>query len=55
MMSVQEVENFSSNSVTSEVARQIKAVNYSLTQQIARLCELMREVKEDQFSRRQKN
>ena len=43
-MSDQKTQNSSSTSVTSEeVARQIKAVTDPLTQQMARLCDLLRE------------
>ena len=49
-----EVENSSSVSVTSEeVAWQIKAVIDPLTQHLVHLCELMRELKNEQSSRRQ--
>ena len=51
-MSEREVETLSSVSVTSEeVARQIRAVNDPLTQQLAHLCELMRDFYNEQSSR----
>ena len=52
-MSDPETETSPSVSVTSdEVARQIKAVVDPLTQQLAHLCELMQEVRNEQAPRR---
>ena len=55
MMSDHEIEASASVSVTSgEVARQIKAVTDPLSQQLAHLCELMREIRNEQVNRRHK-
>ena len=52
-MSDHEIENFPSISVTSEeVACQIRANTDPLTQQLAHLCELMRELENEQADRR---
>ena len=54
-MSEHEVENSSSNYVNSEeVACQIKAVTDHLSRQLERLCELLRELTEEQSGRRHK-
>ena len=54
-MSECEVENSSSNYVNSEeVACQIKAVTDPLSLQLKRLCELLRELREEQSGRRYK-
>ena len=48
-----EVQKSSSASVTSEEAvRQIRALNYRLTQLLAHLCKLMRELRNEQANRR---
>ena len=52
-MSDPKTETSSSVSVTSEeVARQIKTATDLLTQQLANLCELMQELKNEQANRR---
>ena len=52
-MSDHEIETSSSVFVTSEeVARQIKAVTDPLSQQVAHLCELLRELRNEQVNRR---
>ena len=54
-MSDHKIETSPSVSVTSgEVARQMKAVTDRLTQQLALLCELMQELREEQLNRRHK-
>ena len=52
-MTDHELETSPSVSVTSEeVARQIKAVTNPLSQQLAYLCEIMRELRNEQVNRR---